>query len=80
MIAGLWSLSYFITLIPVSINGLGLREVSVIYIYSEIGGVPVETALTLALILRVLDMLVSLPGAILIPTLPGKPEPNQVAT
>jgi uncharacterized membrane protein YbhN (UPF0104 family) len=78
IIGGLWSLSYFITLIPVSINGLGLREVSVTYIYSEIGGIPVQTALTLALILRALDMLVSLPGAILIPTLPGKQEPQQV--
>jgi hypothetical protein len=55
-----------------------LREVSVTYIYSEIGGIPVQTALTLALILRALDMLVSLPGAILIPTLPGKQEPQQV--
>ena len=79
VIGGLWSLSYFITLIPVSINGLGLREVSVTYIFSEVGGVPVQTALTLALILRALDMLVSLPGAILIPTLPGRQEPNQVA-
>jgi hypothetical protein len=65
-IAGLWSLSYFITLIPVSINGLGLRELSVTYIFSEVGGVSVHGALTLALILRTLDMLVSLPGAFLV--------------
>jgi uncharacterized membrane protein YbhN (UPF0104 family) len=70
-IAGLWSLSYFITLVPVSINGLGLRELSVTYIFSELGGISLETALTLALILRTLDLLVSLPGAILIPTLPS---------
>lgn len=71
-IGGLWSLSYFVTLMPISINGLGLRELSVTYIFSEVGGVPLETALTLALILRTLDMLVSLPGAILIPTLPTR--------
>jgi hypothetical protein len=77
-IGGLWSLSYFVTLVPVSINGLGLREVSVTYIFSELGGIPVETALTLALILRALDMLVSLPGAILIPTLPSnQKDPTQ---
>jgi uncharacterized membrane protein YbhN (UPF0104 family) len=76
-IGGLWSLSYFITLIPVSINGLGLREVSVTYIFSELGGISVETALTLALILRALDMLVSLPGAILIPTLPTERPPDR---
>ena len=79
-IGGLWSLSYFVTLIPISINGLGLREVSVTYIFSELAGIPVQTALTLALILRALDMLVSLPGAILIPTLPGREDPARVAT
>jgi uncharacterized membrane protein YbhN (UPF0104 family) len=62
-IGGLWSLSYFVTLMPFSINGLGLREVSVTYIFSELGGISLQAALTLALILRTLDMLVSLPGA-----------------
>ncbi len=79
-IGGLWSLSYFVTLIPVSINGLGLRELSVTYIFSELAGIPIETALSLALILRTLDLLVSLPGAILIPTLPSnRPEPSRVS-
>ena len=79
-IGGLWSLSYFVTLIPVSINGLGLRELSVTYIFSELAGIPIETALTLALILRTLDLLVSLPGAILIPTLPSnRPERSRVS-
>ena len=65
-IGGLWSLSYFVTLMPFSINGLGLREVSVTYLFSELGGVSLESALTLALILRTLDMVVSLPGAALV--------------
>ena len=65
-IGGLWSLSYFVTLMPFSINGLGLREVSVTYLFSELGGVSLESALTLALILRTLDMVVSLPGAVFV--------------
>jgi hypothetical protein len=40
-----------------------LREVSVTYLFSELGGVSLESALTLAVILRALDMVVSLPGA-----------------
>ena len=78
-VAGLWSLSYFVTLTPISINGLGLRELSVTYIFSELGGIPMQTALTLALILRTLDLLMSLPGAILIPTLPSGPKPEPEA-
>jgi uncharacterized membrane protein YbhN (UPF0104 family) len=77
-VGGLWSLSYFVTLVPVSINGLGLREVSLTYIFSELGGVSVGSALTVALILRTMDMLISLPGAILIPTLPAQ-RPNDGA-
>jgi uncharacterized membrane protein YbhN (UPF0104 family) len=69
LIAGLWSLSYFITLIPFSIGGLGLREISITYIYQEIGGITVESALTLALLLRALDILASIPGAFFLPTI-----------
>lgn len=68
-IGGLYSLAYFVTLIPISINGLGLREVSITYIFSTLGGVSVESALTLAVILRALDILITLPGAVLIPTI-----------
>jgi uncharacterized membrane protein YbhN (UPF0104 family) len=71
-IGGLWSLSYFVTLVPISINGLGLRELSLTYIFTELGGVSMGSALTVALILRTLDMLISLPGAILLPTLPAE--------
>jgi hypothetical protein len=77
-VGGLWSLSYFVTLVPVSINGLGLREVSLTYIFSELGGVSIGSALTVALILRTMDMLISLPGAILIPTLSAQ-RPNDGA-
>jgi hypothetical protein len=69
LIAGLWSLSYFITLMPFSIGGLGIREISITYIYQEIGGITVESALALALLLRALDIVASIPGAFFLPTI-----------
>lgn len=61
-IAGLWSIVYFITLLPISINGLGVQEVAVSYFFSTIGGLSVETGLSLALLIRAAFMAVSLPG------------------
>jgi uncharacterized membrane protein YbhN (UPF0104 family) len=67
-IGALWSLNYFITtFLPVSINGLGLQEVSIPYLYSHFGGVPMEAGLALAILMRVLPVLASLPGAIFLP-------------
>ena len=65
-IAGIWSLIYFITLLPVSINGLGLQEISVTNLFSTLGGISIETSIALAIFLRILWMLVSLPGAFFI--------------
>lgn len=62
-IAGLWSLTYFITLIPVSINGLGLQEVSFINLFTLFGGLSDASGLSIALILRVLMLVGSIPGA-----------------
>ncbi|MBW6474541.1 MAG: flippase-like domain-containing protein [Anaerolineaceae bacterium] len=62
-IAGLWSLTYFITLIPVSINGLGLQELSFINLFTVFGGISGPTGLSIALIIRVLMMIGSIPGA-----------------
>ena len=62
-VAGLWSLVYFITLMPVSIGGLGLQEVSASLIYSQVAGVSLSTALAAALLLRTIEVLASLPGA-----------------
>jgi len=66
-IGGLWIFSYFVTLLPVSINGLGLQELSTTYLYTHFGGITMHSALALALLLRVLFMLVSLPGVIFLP-------------
>lgn len=66
-IAGLWSLSYFITLVPVSVNGLGVQELSISLLYSHFGGVSAETGLALAVFMRVLPLLASLPGVLFLP-------------
>ena len=42
-IAGLWSLTYFITLLPISINGLGLQEVTITNLFSAVGGLQPST-------------------------------------
>jgi len=78
-IGGLWSLSYFITLLPISINGLGLQEVSISYLYHTFGGVPLENTLTLSLMMRLLFVGASLPGALFLPLLVNlrKNKPDQ---
>lgn len=67
VIGGLWVLNYFITLLPVSINGLGLQEFAITTLYTQFAGVPAETSLVLAVLIRALYLLASLPGAIFVP-------------
>ena len=62
--AGLWSLVYFITLLPVSIGGLGLQELSATLIYTQVGGVSTSGAVAAALLLRTVEVMASLPGAL----------------
>jgi len=69
VIGGLWSLSYFITLLPVSVNGLGVQEVAITYLFSTFGGVSLPAGLALAILMRMLYLLASLPGAIFLPGL-----------
>jgi hypothetical protein len=63
-IAGLSGLVYFITLLPFTINGYGLQEISMTYVYYSLGEVSLENSLTTALLLRTLVMIASLPGAL----------------
>lgn len=71
-ITGLWSFTYFITLLPISINGLGLQEISMAVIFSSIGGASMGAALSAALLVRTLEITASLPGALTMPaTLAG---------
>lgn len=66
-IAGLYSLVYFVTLIPISINGYGLQELSMTLIFSNLGQAPMAVGLTTALMFRTLMMVASLPGALFVP-------------
>ncbi|KAA3646297.1 MAG: UPF0104 family protein [Chloroflexi bacterium] len=63
IVGGLWTFVYFVTLLPISINGLGVQEVSIVGIFTTFGGISEPSALTVALIFRTLVMLASLPGA-----------------
>lgn len=67
-VLGLFSLAYFVSLIPISINGYGLQELTVTFLLSQVGGVSVPVSATVAVLHRLLMMLFSLPGAF---TLPG---------
>jgi len=66
-VAGIWSLVYFITLLPVSINGYGVQEVSTVLLYAHLAGIRPESAAVLALLQRVIQMAASLPGAFFAP-------------
>ncbi len=66
IVSGLWSLTYFVTLLPVSINGFGLQELSMTAIFSQMGGVAIGTAGIVALMVRSLQMAASLPGVVCI--------------
>lgn len=68
-IAGLWSISYFVTLVPISINGYGVQELSLTYLFAEVAGTSMASALTLAVLVRVITIIASLPGAFYLPSI-----------
>lgn len=67
--AGLYSIVYFITLLPLSINGYGIQEVSMTFVFSSVGGASWQSGLTAALLFRTIMMITSLPGALFAPGL-----------
>ncbi len=69
LIAGLWSLAYFVTLMPVSINGYGVQELSLTFLFSQVGGLSAAASLTVAVAIRLLYMAASLPGAAYLPSI-----------
>lgn len=69
LIAGLWSLTYFITLVPVSINGYGVQELSLTFLLSRIGGLSHSESLTVAILIRTLFVVTSFPGALFLPSI-----------
>jgi uncharacterized membrane protein YbhN (UPF0104 family) len=62
LIGGLWSIVYFVTLLPVSISGLGIQEVIILFAFQTIGGSSESAALSIALLFRAVMLLASLPG------------------
>jgi glycosyltransferase 2 family protein len=68
LVAGLWGVTYFVTLVPISINGYGVQELSVSYLFSAIGGISMHHSLTLAVLIRAAFIVTSLPGALSLPS------------
>ena len=68
MIAGLWSFTYFITQIPISINGYGLQELSFTFLFSHVAGVSPAVSLTVSVLIRAYHLIASLPGAFFLPS------------
>jgi hypothetical protein len=75
LLGGLYSLVYFITLLPISINGYGLQEVSMTVIFTSVMGISMSSALAAALIFRTLMMVASLPGALFVPDMMAGNQP-----
>lgn len=69
LVAGLYTLTYFVTLIPISINGLGVQELSMAFLLVQLGGLTPSESATVALLTRVLFILTSLPGAFFFPSI-----------
>jgi glycosyltransferase 2 family protein len=69
LIAGLWGLTYFVTLIPISVNGFGVQELSLTLLLSRIGGLSHSESLTVAILIRALFLTTSLPGAYFLPSI-----------
>ena len=62
VIQPIWLFVILITLLPISIAGLGVRELGFVYLFGQ-AGMPAEVALPLSLMLRLLYMLLATPGA-----------------
>lgn len=60
-VAGATALTYYLTLLPISVNGYGLRELGVVAVYTQLGATAPQAA-AFALITRGLMWAISLPG------------------
>lgn len=69
LVAGLYTLTYFVTLVPISINGLGVQELSMTFLLVQLGGLTSSESATVALLTRLLFILTSLPGAFFLPAI-----------
>ncbi len=62
-VTGVQTVTYFLSVLPISVNGYGLREVAYTTLYAVLGA-SVEQASTLALVTRFLTVLSTVPGAL----------------
>lgn len=62
-VMGINAITYLLTLLPITFNGLGVREVAIVTLYVQVGALP-EQALALAVISRLMLMAETLPGAL----------------
>ena len=69
LVAGLYTLTYFVTLIPISINGLGVQELSMTFLLVQLGGLSPSESATVAVLTRALWIVTSLPGAFFLPAI-----------
>jgi glycosyltransferase 2 family protein len=69
LVAGLYTLTYFVTLFPISINGLGVQELSMTFLLIQLGGLSSSESATIALLTRLLFIITSLPGAFFLPSI-----------
>ena len=67
-VIGLFSLAYFVTVVPISVNGYGVSELTITFLLTHFGGISLPVSATVAVLHRMIMMTVSLPGAL---TLPG---------
>ena len=65
-VMGINVLTYLLTLLPISVNGYGVREVAMTTLYMQLGAT-LEQASTLALITRFFMLMETLPGALWLP-------------
>lgn len=69
LVAGMYTLAYFVTLIPISMNGLGVQELSMTFLLIQLGGLSSSESATVALLTRLLFIITSLPGAFFLPSI-----------
>ena len=69
LVAGLYTLTYFVTLVPISINGLGVQELTMTFLLIQLGGLSSSESATIALLTRALFIITSLPGAFFLPSI-----------
>jgi hypothetical protein len=66
-VMGVMALSYAINLLPISINGYGVREIALTTLYVHVGAT-LEQASTLAVVTRFILLVEALPGALWLPS------------